>query len=493
MRVLFIAVVLYGLAAGGLAGQSGQLTAADLDDNLNFAFFLTYKANAVSGSGKGQGQVANQKLPNPNLSDRVRVHVTDSAGAPFSCAVVEAKTSSGSSSVELPSGTDGLLSLFPELDGLPSEGSLSLRAAAHGGTCPEDCSELHSNIAPGDTVTLQVPSISSPPSRLDVAFVVDTTGSMGDELNYLREEVHSILDGLHSSDGGNVDSRAALVLYRDHGDEYVVETTPFDTVSAGAGAIGALQGATANGGGDYPEAMEEGLEAAISLEWRSGNTARVLFLVADAPPHDENLQRTLDAALAARKKGIRVYGLAASGVADTAEYLMRLLAVTTGARHLWLTDDSGIGNSHQMPKVQCYRVTRLDQLLSRVLEAELQGARIEADQSEILREVGAQDSGVCLIDLSTTTTPPTTTATSSTSESTTSTQEVYDTPEVFSTGDGAAGADGDVAEGMPSPTALGSMASMAGGSDATDGAAATAPVAAWTFFGFALALGRRVH
>jgi hypothetical protein len=210
-----------------------------------------------------------------------------------------------------------------------------------------------------------------------------------------------------------VDSRAALVLYRDDGEAYVVSTTPFGPVSQGVGAVQALQSASAVGGGDYPEAMERGMEAAMALDWRTGNMARVLFLVADAPPHNENLQRTLDAALAARRRGVRVYGLAASGVADTAEYLMRLLAVVTGARHLWLTDDSGIGGAHQMPKVQCYRVTRLDQLLRRVLESELRGSRVEveaeAGQDQILREVGAQEHGICLVDLSastgTTTTP----------------------------------------------------------------------------------------
>merc|ERR1712232_618031 len=132
------------------------------------------------------------------------------------------------------------------------------------------------------------------------------------------------------------------------------------------------------------------------------------FVVADAPPHDANLQRTLDAALQLRTQGVRIYALAASGVGDTAEYLMRLMAMLTGARHLWLTDDSGIGNSHQEPKVLCYQVARLDQLLSRVLISELNGMRMEALPSQIMREVGHQRNGMCILDFQPSTSTTTT-------------------------------------------------------------------------------------
>lgn len=127
--------------------------------------------------------------------------------------------------------------------------------------------------------------------------------------------------------------------------------------------------------------------------------ARVAFVVADAPPHDQNLERTLESALHLRRLGVRLYGLAASGVADTAEYLMRLMAMVTGARYTWLTDDSGIGDSHAEPKVICYQVTRLDQLLIRILKSELLGTRVEADESEIIRETGSQFQGVCIVDV----------------------------------------------------------------------------------------------
>lgn len=127
--------------------------------------------------------------------------------------------------------------------------------------------------------------------------------------------------------------------------------------------------------------------------------ARVAFIVADAPPHDQNLERTLESALGLRRLGVRLYGVAASGVADTAEYLMRLMSMVTGARYTWLTDDSGVGDSHAEPKVVCYQVTRIDQLLIRILKSELLGTRVEAGESEIIRETGKQFRGVCIVDV----------------------------------------------------------------------------------------------
>ena len=96
--------------------------------------------------------------------------------------------------------------------------------------------------------------------------------------------------------------------------------------------------------------------------------------------------------------GIHMHPLAASGVADTAEFLMRVSASLTHGRYLFLTDDSGVGNAHAEPTVPCYTVTRLDQLIARVVASELAGERIEAGSEQIIREVGSQRNGVCLLD-----------------------------------------------------------------------------------------------
>ena len=102
----------------------------------------------------------------------------------------------------------------------------------------------------------------------------------------------------------------------------------------------------AGGGGDYPEAMDQahGPRGRRS-DWRP-DAVRSLLLVADAPPHDENVAKTWPAAEAARAPRIQIVPVAASGVGDTAEYVMRAMAAATQSRYLFLTDDSGIGNPH---------------------------------------------------------------------------------------------------------------------------------------------------
>ena len=74
---------------------------------------------------------------------------------------------------------------------------------------------------------------------------------------------------------------------------------------------------------------------------------------------------------------------------------MRAAAVLTQGRHLFLTDDSGVGLPHAEPKIECYQVTRLDHLLVRVVASELEGRRVEAYPDEVIREVGRIDDGVC--------------------------------------------------------------------------------------------------
>jgi hypothetical protein len=78
-------------------------------------------------------------------------------------------------------------------------------------------------------------------------------------------------------------------------------------------------------------------------------------------------------------------------VADEAEYLMRLTAALTQARYLFLTDDSGIGNSHAEPHIPCYSVQKLDDLLRRMVLFELTGE--SAAPRNVIRTVGEPSSG----------------------------------------------------------------------------------------------------
>ncbi len=119
------------------------------------------------------------------------------------------------------------------------------------------------------------------------------------------------------------------------------------------------------------------------------------MLVADAPPHDADIKATWNTALHSRVRGIHVVPLAASGVDPTAEFLMRAMGQLTGGRYLFLTDDSGVGNPHAEPMVDCYVVTPVNALVQRVLESLVSGTRVEPDGETVIRTVGNYQAGVC--------------------------------------------------------------------------------------------------
>ena len=139
------------------------------------------------------------------------------------------------------------------------------------------------------------------------------------------------------------------------------------------------------------------MTAGLKMEWRE-DALKVNLLVADAPPHDKDISETWEAGLLSRSRGIHIVPLAASGVDKTAEFMMRGMAQMTTGRYLFLTDDSGIGNAHAEPTVDCYVVTQLDGLVTRVLNSLITGEREEPKDGEIIRSVGNYQSGICAVD-----------------------------------------------------------------------------------------------
>jgi hypothetical protein len=209
---------------------------------------------------------------------------------------------------------------------------------------------------------------SEQPNVLEVALVIDTTGSMSDELEYLKVELRAIAEEVRA-EFPDVTQRYAMVAYRDQGDAYVTRTAGFATVD---GFIDALGEQRAGGGGDFPEAMDQALEQANLLQWTpEPNVARVAFLVADAPPHDDRVQAFADAVQGAKQRGVALYPVAASGAADTAEYLLRTSAHLTGGQYMFLTDHSGVGSPQAKPNVDTFDVETLHGAMHRMIQREL--------------------------------------------------------------------------------------------------------------------------
>ena len=233
-------------------------------------------------------------------------------------------------------------------------------------------------------------------ARLDVALVLDTTGSMGDELEYLKVELSAIAGEIRAQYPAS-DQRWAAVLYRDDGDDYVVRT--FDFTSDLASFQADLGAQSAGGGGDTPEKPEAGLATAIQLAWRADpDVARVAFWVGDAPHHVGH-EDALAGALRAHAQGdVHLYPVAASGADPLLELTMRQGAQLTGGRYLFLTDDSGVGGSHEVPTVPCFFVTRFDRAMRRMLTIELSGVYAEPDAADVIRTGGDPADGRCQLD-----------------------------------------------------------------------------------------------
>lgn len=361
------------------AAQSGSLTAADYDDNLNPELYAAYASHALQASG-------DMDLPFIDTRTRVAMKVVDAAGRPVPHARLDVARDHGT--LRLFSAADGIASFYPAFDGVGSNPRVKVSSGVG------SLSRTLQLGKRGDTfVTFKLPGQAQPVSAMDLVIVLDATGSMGDEMDYLRAELDAIVSRL-KRESGNLDLRIGLVLYRDDGDDYVTRSFPLTENVRSVRAI--LDAQEANGGGDMPEAVDRALVAAEHMQWRP-DAAKAMLLIADAPPHENALGTTLATTQRLRSRGVQIVPVAASGVEDSAQYVMRTMAVLTQGRYIFLTDDSGVGNAHAEPDVSCYLVTRLDQLIARVLAGFIEGRRIEPQQDEVIRAAGIYDRGRCRI------------------------------------------------------------------------------------------------
>ncbi len=206
----------------------------------------------------------------------------------------------------------------------------------------------HTGVIPQVKVHFQ--PVSSP--RIDVVFALDTTGSMSDEIQTVKEKIKSMADDIRK--GTPVpDVRYGLVIYRDKGDEYVVKSYPFTRDIRNFGAL--ISTVSANGGGDTPESVNEALDVAINrMGWDSNQTQKLLFLIGDAGPHTDynNSFDYTTLARQARGKGINIYTVACSGMDSFGDSSFRSIAQSSGGSFDYLTYQTAYqaptGETHYM-------------------------------------------------------------------------------------------------------------------------------------------------
>lgn len=205
-------------------------------------------------------------------------------------------------------------------------------------------------------------------NSIDVAFIVDATGSMGDEIGFLKADLEEIIKLVEQQCTSKV--RTGTVFYRDEGDDYVTKFSQFTTNLKDTRKF--IEKQSAGGGGDWPEAVHKALSEGLqSLSWNANAKGRIAFMVLDAPPHDDaqiisSCQKSIEAYAA---QGIKIIPVACSGIDKACEYLLRSFAMATNGTYVFVTNDSGVGEEHIEATVGEYKVELLRDLIARLIIA----------------------------------------------------------------------------------------------------------------------------
>lgn len=349
-------------------GGPAALKAGEIDDNEQFEAYLEYldtyngtPARIVDVSERYRITIFDNNQ-SPLLDARVRIYADD-------VQVFDALTYAGGATMFHPRGV-----------GVSNNVQEFRLVAEQGNTSAETTFKRSERPALQETIELAIKDATPPDElRLDVLFLLDTTGSMADELSRIQETIDSIAQRIDECTP-RPRLRFGVVAYRDREDEYVTRSYDFtDDVETFRTLLNSF---TADGGGDTPESLNEGLHGAVQeMSWAE-RAVRLVFLVADAGPHldyedDYDYVEEIQQAL---RGGIKIFPIAASNTDSYAEYVFRQLAQQTCARFIFLTYQPGKsggapGESTTLDAgEQEYTVDRLDDLIVQVVERELAAA-----------------------------------------------------------------------------------------------------------------------
>ena len=343
------------------------VTAGVVDDNADFGEYLAYRQRR-----------AGLPVRDRDISERYLLEVTDAAGRPVHDAEVALQRPGVAEPVMWArTDTAGKVWLHPRAfmaGGLDagSQGPRTLGVAVR-----KNGTQARAVLLQGQSNAVQVrlgAAAAAQRPRLDLVFMVDATGSMGDEIAKLKSAMRAMSQQI-SQLPGQPDICYGLVAYRDRGDAFITRTHDFtDDLGAFQQMLARVHAA---GGGDTPEALNEALHEVVhALSWRA-DAARMVVLVADAPPHLDYGGPQYDVDMqAALAKGIKLFAVGASGLDPVGEYIFRQMAQYTAGRFVFLTyknaTDPGSGPGTQtVHDVKQYSVQTLDRLVVRLVGEEM--------------------------------------------------------------------------------------------------------------------------
>ncbi len=178
--------------------------------------------------------------------------------------------------------------------------------------------------------------------RIDVVFVLDTTGSMSGLIEGAKRKIWAIANRLASGQP-QPEIRIGFVAYRDRGDEYV--TRSYQLTSDIDEAYANLLSFQTAGGGDTPEHVNQALADAIrTMPWSAEQkTLKLVFLVGDAPPHDDYDDgfNSTELVKEANSRGI-IVNTVRCGTDPNTETSWRSLASVGGGQYTSIVQDGGM-------------------------------------------------------------------------------------------------------------------------------------------------------
>jgi TonB family protein len=298
----------------------GPLWATEIDDNQDYGAFVAYLDGGSS-------------LPHEELSMASRVKITLRGDDKKPAAFASYRISSGSSE---PSGgrsfADGSFFIYPEpLTGAAHAQRCRVEARARGAASVAEATLS----GPGEQViAIGAPRPVPSPLSADIVFVVDSTSSMAPYFPALASSIAKTLDAIGGA-APEADLRVGLVFFRDIDEAYLTQSVPLS--GDRAAILRAFDRADAQRGGDEPEALGDGLEAALRLFDSKEEAVRLVFAFTDAPPKLGSVPgiasyaKACESALAA---GVRLYTVGMGDVKPAAEFCLRQIAAYTGAAYL---------------------------------------------------------------------------------------------------------------------------------------------------------------
>jgi len=238
----------------------------------------------------------------------------------------------------------------------------------------------------------------SGPSELDLAFIIDATASMGSYISSAQTNMKNIIQDIIISEKCLLN--VALILYRDHPPQdssFIIKVHDFTDDAEEAKTR--IDGASASGGGDGPEAVAPALHAAVhTLTWRK-NAVKIAILIADAPPHgleksgdgfpdgDPSGHDPVECVAALAEKGATLYTIGCEPAATPYRDFFMALAFKTGGQYIPLANCVNLAS---VIVGSAKEEISLERLLAQVHEEVMQEAAARGgpvDETELTRRI----------------------------------------------------------------------------------------------------------